>query len=373
MIMNRYEAYCIEDFVLDAEFQNWVRYKTAPQVAFWNDYLLRFPAQAIEISEARTLLEGIYLRYGSVISDDEIDTEITGLITRIREDREQKAGNHDFDQSPVRSPLWVWLAAASVLIALGFAGWYGFSSRMGNPTYAGLVQGKSLSEKVNNTNSKQTIVLPDGSTVVLEPNARLSNPPSFASDKREVYLSGEAYFKVSKDIKRPFLVYTQKLVTRVLGTRFIVKAMKDAGEISVEVKEGKVSVFRKDDFDEPAQGSPHESKGIVVTPNQKLVLESDGTRMLKKLSEEPAVIPGIKVIPKFDYNNTPIRDVLRDLKQAYQVDIIFDADLLSDCPITASLSTQPLLKKLDIICEAIEAKYEVLDGQIIIYGKSCLN
>ncbi len=370
--MNRYEAYCMEDFVLDAEFQNWVRYKFAPQALFWNNYLLQFPGQADEISEARTLLEGVYLRYGTGISEDEIETEITGLITRIRKDREQKAIDSDHEEVQVHRPLLRWLVAASIMITLGFAGWYGFSLRSGS-SYAGLVEGKSLVEKINNTKIKQTIALNDGSTVVLEPNARLSFSAINDADKREVYLTGEAYFKVSKDVNRPFYVFTNKLVTRVLGTSFIVKASKDAGEISVEVKEGKVSVFRKDDFEKAGQGTQNESKGIVVTPNQKIVFDGDGTRMLKKLSEDPAVVPGIKVVPKFNYANTPIKDVLQDLKIAYQVDIIFDQELLSDCPITATLSTQPLLKKLDIICEAIEAKYEVLDGQIIIYGKSCLN
>ncbi len=362
----------MEDFVLDAEFQNWIRHRAASQVAFWNNYLSQFPGQAREINEAKKLLEGIYLRYGASITEEEIDAEIAGLISRIREDSRQKAINVARRNGHLQISIFPWLVAASVIVALGFVGWYGFSSRSG-PSYARLFEGKSLIEKVNNSKTKQTIVLYDGSIVILEPNARVGIPSAFDKDKRELYLSGEAFFKITKDTNRPFLIYTNELVTRVLGTSFIVRSFKGEGSASVEVKEGKVSVFRKDDFEKTAEGPQINSKGIVVTPNQKIVFEENGTRMLKKLSEDPAVVPGIKVVPKFQYINTPIKDVLRDLKFAYQVDIIYDPDLLSDCPITASLSTQSLLTKLDIICEAIEAKYEVIDGQIIIYGKSCLN
>ncbi|CAG5006224.1 hypothetical protein DYBT9275_03762 [Dyadobacter sp. CECT 9275] len=370
--MNRYQDYCVEDFVLDADFQGWVRYGTASQVAFWNSYIAEFPQQASEISEARILLQGIYVRYGTHISDDEIASEITGLITRILEDKKQRSASAGEDSFKSKKS-WIWAAAASVLVAAcGLAVWYVLQATPGTQ-YTGLTKGKSLVEKVNRTSSKQTIHLYDGSVAVLEPNASLSIPPAFSEEKREVYLSGEAYFKITKDIDRPFLVYTHKLVTRVLGTSFIVRALKGDQEISVEVREGKVSVFRKDDFEKSASGTQNESNGIVVTPNQKIVLNADGDRMVKTLSDAPAVVPGGVKVSRFDYNNTPVKDVLNDLKNAYQVDIIFDADLISDCPITATLSNQPLLEKLNVICEAIEAKYEVLDGKIIIYGNSCLN
>ena len=361
----------MEDFVLDAAFQDWVRYRKAPSVSFWKSYIAEFPRQADEISEARLLLEGIYMRYGSTISDDEIESEITGLITRIRENKKQQNSTDNELPLKINRP-WLWAAAASVLITCCFAVWYSLGFFSTN-SYSTLIEGKSLIEKINNTSTKQTIHLTDGSVVILEPNSRISIPPAFSVDTREVFLSGEAYFVITKDIRRPFLVYTNDLVTRVLGTRFIVKALKDNPEISVEVKEGKVSVFRKVDFEKVTSGTKNESKGIILTPNQKIVLDADGTRMVKTLSEAPTIVAGVGTIFKFEYNNTPIGDVLRDLEKAYQVDIIFDADLLSDCPITATLSNQPLLEKLNVICEAIEAKYEVLDGKIIIYGKSCLN
>ena len=53
--------------------------------------------------------------------------------------------------------------------------------------------------------------------------------------------------------------------------------------------------------------------------------------------------------------------------------IVYNEELMRDCPITASLTNESLFETLDILCKAIEAKYEVIDGQIIIDGKGCRN
>ena len=370
--MNRYNEYSVEDFVLDAEFQNWVRYKSPSKVAFWEDYLFRYPGQAEDIHKAKTLLQGVYTTYSSQIDEQEIESEISGLISRIYAAREEEdtISLHREDILHERRPFWYWLGAAAVIIAGIFLSWYGFKSGSVS-SYAKRIVEKSWVEKYNKTASKQTLHLEDGSVVILEPDSKLSRPLHFLDQKREVYLSGEAYFQVARDINRPFVVYSNKLVTRVLGTSFIVKAQKNAKENVVEVKEGKVSVFRKDDYERITSGTKNESRGIVLSPNQKIVFE-EASGMVRSLSAAPEIVPNNKPVIRFDYRNTPVNKVLQDLKEAYQVDIIYDSDLLSDCPLTATLLTQPLLEKLTIICEAIEAKYEVLDGKIIIYGKSCL-
>src|SRR5687768_11794332 len=68
------------------------------------------------------------------------------------------------------------------------------------------------------------IKLPDGSTVVLNGGSKLEFPESFAPDVREVTLKGEAYFDITHDPKRPFVVHTGKVRTTVLGTAFNIKA-----------------------------------------------------------------------------------------------------------------------------------------------------
>lgn len=217
------------------------------------------------------------------------------------------------------------------------------------------------------------MALSDGSKLILKPDSKISFPEKFLAEKREVYLSGEAFFQVSKDPKRPFLVYANELVTKVLGTSFAINARNAHNKTTVEVTEGKVSVFRQTDFSETKNPKALQSKGMVLTANQKMVYEDESSNMLKTLRDKPEVVISNEKPKTFDFVNIPASTVLNDLKDAYQVDIIFDKDLLNDCPVTASLTRQSLFEKLDIICEVIEAHYEMLDGRIVVYSKGCKN
>ncbi len=363
--MNKYKGYVVEDFVLDSDFQSWVRYAAPDKNAFWAHYKQENPGQTDDIHRARLLLSIVYSRYDTTISEAEIEDEISALVQRIRNGQETSVAAAD---SPTYRLVLRWLAAAMIVIAGGWAVWL-LLPDAGKNEPAGPVAGKTLVEQTNRTTSSQTLVLEDSSLVVLEPGAQLRMPPHFEADKREVLLTGEAFFKIRKDVKRPFLVRSEKLITRVLGTSFTVKAIKGSGEEVVEVKEGKVSVYKTADFSE--SGSTRESHGLVVTSNQKVTFESREGRLVKTLSNTPEMMPDKARLFRSGYVNTPVSEVLKDLRNAYQVDIIFDEELLAGCPLTATLSDQSLKEKLAIICEAIEAQYEILDGQIMIYGKSC--
>lgn len=370
--MNLYHDYCLEDFVLDARFQQWVRFQQPEDIAFWEGYLAKNPHQAPEIKQAKTLLSSVYRRYQSPISDVEIQLEIQKLVEKARADKATPAIEVTDDTTPVVHfrPVskWVWRAAAIVILGLGVR--YLFTPSP-QSTYQQITAGQELVEKINDTKSTQSVLLSDGSKVILEPNARLSFPASFQKDNRKVYLSGVAFFEVTKDAKRPFLVYANDLVTKVLGTSFLVNAQEGAQKTIVEVREGRVSVFKKRDIETPKNLIGQESKGVVLTANQKLVFEPENNQLVKTLSETPQIVSSTNELPSFSFYNTPVTEVLKMLEKAYQVDILFDEDLLSDCPLTATLTNQSLYEKLTIICEAIEAHYEVIDGQIVVHSKGC--
>ncbi len=78
-------------------------------------------------------------------------------------------------------------------------------------SYDKLTAGRSLQEEKNETKSSKKISLSDGSEITLFPNSKISFPEKFLIEKREVYLSGQAFFHVSKDPKRPFLVYANSI------------------------------------------------------------------------------------------------------------------------------------------------------------------
>lgn len=396
--MDQYQEYTLEDFVLDARFQGWVRFQEATDAVFWQQYLDRNPAQAEDIQSARKLLDGVYRHYRTDIDEAEIDLEIQGLLERVRAEKRQvkgwrmeeredgrRGGPHGQDGlvsgsgfeeagrvvpfgKPWYAGIWVKMAACAVLaIGLGWIGWQYYCFNCG---YNGLVSGKELVERVNTSGKQQVIKLTDGTQVVLYPHSRLSFAETFPADQRTVYLSGDAYFQVAKDAKRPFLVQTTDLVTKVLGTSFFVRAQDASDKTLVEVREGKVSVFKQKEFAARKNAQAKVPNGMVLTPNQKLIFEHATSEMRRTLSDNPEIVPSDD--PKtFEFVNTPASSVLTDIEEAYQIDIIFDRDVMKGCPVTASLGGQSMFNKLSILCEVIEARYEVLDGKVVIYSKGC--
>ncbi|MCE7039715.1 FecR family protein [Dyadobacter sp. CY312] len=369
--MNQYKEYSLEDFVLDARFQKWVRHEHQSESAFWQSFINENPLLQNDILQAKVLLKSVYRHYNSDINDSEIDVEIQELLSKVRLTKLSE------DAVPVQvlkknifkrnSLFW---AAASIILCLSL-GWLYQSNQSGKSDYERLTVTKQLREERNDSKKNKAITLPDGSKIILTPYSKISFPEQFLSEKRVVYLSGEATFDVSKDPKRPFLVYANQLVTKVLGTSFTINARNAANKTTVEVKEGKVSVFRQTDFSEVKDQNALKTKGMVITANQKVVYEKETANMLKTISDRPEIVPGEE--SSFNFTNVPASQVLSELKEAYQVDIIFDKELLGDCPVTASLEHQSLFEKLDIICEVIEASYEMLDGKIVVYSRGCKN
>lgn len=393
--MDQYQEYTLEDFVLDARFQGWVRHQEATDAVFWQQYLDKNPAQADDIHSARKLLDSVYRHYCTDIDEAEIDLEIQGLLARVRAEKrgvfrgvmEEREEGEERDllvvsesgvagepgrlvplARPWYTGVWARVAACAVLVmGLGWIGWQYYCFNCG---YNGLVSGKELVERVNTSGKQQVIKLTDGTQVVLYPHSRLSFAETFPADQRTVYLSGDAYFQVAKDPKRPFLVHTTDLVTKVLGTSFFVRAQDASDKTLVEVREGKVSVFKQNEFAGRKNAQAKIPNGMVLTPNQKLIFEHASSEMRRTLSDNPEIVPSDH--PKtFEFVNTPASAVLSDIEEAYQIDIIFDRDVMKGCPVTASLGGQTMFNKLSILCEVIEARYEVLDGKVVIYSKGC--
>lgn len=112
---------------------------------------------------------------------------------------------------------------------------------------------------------QRKIELPDGTHVVLNSGTLFIYPKAFHGEERGVYLSGEAYFRVTHDKENPFIVHTGKLNVEVLGTCFNVEAYPEERDITTTLEEGQVKVYCPD----------KEDKGIVMKPDDRLVFHRD--------------------------------------------------------------------------------------------------
>lgn len=216
-----------------------------------------------------------------------------------------------------------------------------------------------------------TVLLADGSKVVLQPYAELTYTEQFGKTHREVFIRGEALFDVHKDQDHPFYVFSRELITKVVGTTFIVRANEDADESEVVVVTGKVMVTKNESGKGLYQKIlPSKSQEITLTPNQ-MVVSNKKKALMATLVPNPSAATPEDEHKDFLYNETPLSVVIQELETTYGIEIITPDDALDQCTFTGDLTDQGLYDMLEFIVQSVGATYRIEGVKIIIEGGRC--
>jgi transmembrane sensor len=266
--------------------------------------------------------------------------------------------------------------AATVIISLGYI-WF-----LNRPQSALL----SLKEPVllhtvndqmivfeNTTQTDQRLTLEDRSENVLSPGSKIVYPDKFAGDKREVQLVGDAFFEITKNPAKPFLVYSGNLITRVLGTSFRIKS-KVKDHVEVEVVTGRVSVFENKEIFEDKKSldeAGENSAGVVLTPNQRVTYFIESRHLITSLVADPVMIAASSGTETLVFSNTLLPDIVAGLQQEYGIEIVLANENIGKCTFTGDLSDLSLYEKLELICKSNSAVFEVKGTRILISGTGC--
>ena len=221
-------------------------------------------------------------------------------------------------------------------------------------------------EMKNMTLVDQKVLLKDGSLVILKPQSSLIYGKDFNIKKREVFLIGQAFFKVKRNVTKPFVVHSGDLNTEVLGTSFWVKSNARNNQIEVSVTSGKVSVYSNKVSDN------NNLNGVILTRNQKVVFDIVSKTINPTIVDNPLPI----LTPDFSkdqliFQATPLQSVLSTMSKHYGVEIILTNPKSNDCQITADLNGLSLFTQLDLICKSVGAIYEKRGTVIFITGDGC--
>ncbi len=157
---------------------------------------------------------------------------------------------------------------------------------------------------------KKVIILEDSTKITLNSNSALSYPKHFTGNTREVVIKGEAFFDVTKNEQKPFIVTTNEgLKIKVLGTSFNVKSYPEDRKMETTLVTGKVKVIeeRKNTI---VELSPSQ-KATYLKSEDKMIVEHVKTENFTSWKEGRLI-----------YNETPMRDVIKDLERMY--DLKFD-------------------------------------------------
>ncbi|MBL4669513.1 MAG: FecR family protein, partial [Flavobacteriales bacterium] len=220
---------------------------------------------------------------------------------------------------------WMAGVAASVVVILSSV-WF-YNTQNSSTVY--------LSSNENNP-----IVLADGTTVWLNANSELT--VNFNDENRKVTLVGEAYFEVVENVK-PFIVKANSTQTKVLGTHFNIKAIKNDLLVTTTLFTGKVQFTTDND-------------NVILTPFHYAAYNTNSNQLITDtLMNNNNIAWKDGGIIKFEEAN--FRDVLSTIESCYHINVIVENQDIYSCNFTGSFSKPNLEELLEVIAVSLNISY----------------
>lgn len=203
---------------------------------------------------------------------------------------------------------------------------------------------------------RKNILLPDGSEVTLYENSSLSYSDNFTQNNRNVYLTGEAFFKVQHTVTNSaFTVHTSdSLAVHVVGTKFEVSALE--GKSRVILEEGKVIVSMPDTIANASK---------VLQPGDMLLI-NDKTSQTESRKVNASLYTG-RSQKMFALNHTEFSQIISMLHEIYGYDVVLPDDRIRSQPFSGTLPNASLTDILDGISKLIGLKYTIHEKNILFY------
>jgi len=280
----------VEDLVLDKSFQDFVLLNK--NETEWNNWVSENPDCKQMFNEAILMIKSLKFEQRE-IATAEINNEAKRLELKINDSR--------FGKNNVRS-MWSAILRIAAMLIFGVTAFTMIY-------YANLDEDQEVAvqmqERSNPKGQKSKITLADGTIVHLNSESVVRLPLNFNSEKREIYLDGEAFFEVSKDVDRPFIVHTGRFSTTALGTSFNIDAY-NSKDIEISLVTGKVDVAIK------GQSSDH----VILLPGQQAKAKPKGL-FVREFSEQRILgwKDGI-----LHFHEASLSEVITVLERWYNVD-----------------------------------------------------
>lgn len=233
---------------------------------------------------------------------------------------------------------WLQVAAAVIVIVVG--GWF-----------AGIFF--NTGDSIELVQTQQTVLadtLPDGSVVTLNKNSSIEYNKKFTKGrKRAVKLQGEAFFTVTANKEKPFVIAVNDVEVKVVGTSFNIKTVN--GQTEVIVKTGIVEVTRN-------------GKTIRLAPNEKLITPAKDSSLVKTVITDQ--LYDYYQSKEFVCDNTPLWRLVEVLNEAYGSNIVIGRTGLRNLRLSTTFNNESLENVLDIIAKTFQLQVVTTENQIIL-------
>ncbi|WKN44216.1 FecR family protein [Tunicatimonas pelagia] len=333
-----YTNFDVEDFVDDTYFRRWVLRPDTTSEQFWYNWQQQHPDKAKVIAQARQIVTSIpVVRYQLPQSDR------TQIWNQIQNVTATPSNSH----SLYRSTYLRWAAAIALLIVT---------------TVALLVWQSSHSNQLYYTTTygeQQVVTLPDSSIVILNANSSLRLPDGgFEHEIRELWLEGEAFFRVRKEIGNPsisdtalrkFIVHTADADVEVLGTEFNVRSRDDITQVVLNSGKVKVNIARD---------------SIMMKPGDLVEVDLEKQEVVQRMVD-PKVHSAWKE-NKLICNGMPVEEIAEMLRDTYGLHIVFADTSLASTRVYGTFPTENIDVFLLLLAESTEATLRRKDNQVVL-------
>jgi transmembrane sensor len=306
--MKDYLNFSTEDFVMDENFQEWVKYPTAENNKWWENWLKQHPHKIKEVEQARIII--LSLDFKKTQERDIPKNLILNRIQHTIQEINQKERYYHYNSSKY------FFKAAAVFIGLiiSVATLY----ILLNPSYE---------DYATTYGELKNLHLPDGSEMVLNANSSIRFKNKWGSSEyRKVWLEGEAFFLIDHKINsQKFQVITKQLSVEVIGTEFNVNTRRSSTKVVLNT--GKVKL--KDGLIEGE---------ILMDPGEYIELSGPNKQITKKVVNPELFSSWRK--NQLVFKATPLLEIAEVLEDNYGLKITFEEEEIKTYQFTGAVSTE---------------------------------
>jgi len=287
--------------------------------------------------------------------EDDLKAEQAFALHSLKMQLYNESSNTIINNSNISTPSYkrfprlrgkILIAATTILLIITGLGTYKYVLQDVKPAQLSVVSTKR--------GSRTNVTLPDGTTVWVNSQSKLQYSDNFKGKTREVWLSGEAFFDVKKDPDHPFIIHTNKINIKVLGTAFNVKSYPEDPTIETSLIRGRIEVNFTD--------RPQET--IILRPNEKLTVSKDQSQFEKSSGKKDSKIKLENLNPvnkeklfvetawlsnRIAFTDTRLADICSTLQRRFNVEIDFENKELMDYRFTGIFEEENLDQILNVM------------------------
>ncbi|PSL47520.1 FecR family protein [Chitinophaga niastensis] len=352
-----FQDYEAVDFACDESFQRYCLEEDDAAILFWEDWISQYPGKKAVIQEARHMVELLSAKQGN----------------RLEQLRHLKDGIAQYDllqHALVAAPenetislrrVLPYAAILAGIVLLATTAYLFYQKQLPHSADRMLISaGNEL---------RKTVVLPDGSSIILRKNSTVELAAGFNQVNRDLTLTGEAFFDVTHDAQHPFMVHTALVDIKVLGTVFNVSAYTGNGQMETALFKGKVEVAWK--------AMPE--RKITLQPNQKLIINAATVQAPTAAGAQTYKVMPLDADPvdhkakeiawvrnRLEIENEPLVEIAAKLEKWYGIPVTFADDEVKNYRYSGTFESETIMKALDALQLSYPFSFRMVNGVIII-------